>query len=98
MFLDHSLDLCLPPGPLRLPGYTVPLPSSPGPVRARFVSAARCAGMAGPCRCGAGRCGCPVRCPASTLILHCHGGGFISQSPASHLGKQTPSPLTQSSH
>ncbi|XP_063230131.1 hormone-sensitive lipase isoform X2 [Bacillus rossius redtenbacheri] len=81
--------ISIPPEPLehaRPDGsrVAVPIPDAhigTAPVQARLLSAARREGMMGEGRDARGQ---PVLPPSSALVIHCHGGGFVSQSSHSH--------------
>lgn len=80
--------ITIPPEPLQVESANnpdqmidIPVPSShlgPGPVTARLLSSTRREGMFGE------RKKRNVKPPATGLIFHCHGGGFVAQSSKSH--------------
>lgn len=85
-----NVVVAIPAEPLRMEAVAggwvdVPVPSSHlgvgGPVAARLLSGSRRRGMMGG---GADENGGTAAEPATALIVHCHGGGFVAQSSKSH--------------
>lgn len=80
--------ITIPPEPLEIESsldceqfVTIPVPSShlgPGPVTARLLSSTRREGMFGE------RKKRNIKPQTTSLIFHCHGGGFVAQSSKSH--------------
>ncbi|XP_055550069.1 hormone-sensitive lipase [Wyeomyia smithii] len=84
-----SRVITIPPEPLALKAeksdkmIDIPVPKSysgPGPISARLISAVKRKGMIGE----KVNTRSTIHPPSSSLLFHCHGGGFVAQSSKSH--------------